>query len=273
MSAVTGPNASNGPADSFEIFSDQVLGLLDQLQLRGITADDIKELSENILDLPPDERFTQSISVFVEGLGPQSEGSLDISSIEESPLVEQMIPVFIRSLEDMTEELQRRSLKFVEANREEAEEALVIAVYFEKWKSAVKSAYNMGLSDEVNETILSTSIALNSRLVRFHNDNSSSLYEDLANDIVYANYYLAEAMNETPPTHPSELSKQRIWEQVLAVGAIKAYQDLDISLGRGAELAHMSHDQFEAALSERGIQPEQGPDSDEPLYDESEDWF
>jgi len=133
--------------------------------------------------------------------------------------------------------------------------------------------YEQSLSDDLDEPLPSVALALNSRLMDFQEENFETLYEDLIEDVVYANYYLADATGRPTPTHPSELSDRRMQKQILAMGATKAYRNLDISLSRGAELAGMSLDEFEAALSQQGIQPKQGPDADEELYDESEDWF
>lgn len=268
MSAISGPNGSGGAAEQFKQFSDQLTAFLEQIP--GVNPDYLKEMSHEVLEMPPEERFTQSMDVLTERM---------VSEVEESEfdvntdMLEQFFPVLMKQLTDDLDRVGHRSLEFIVESREGARLSMVISLYFEAISELLQLLYEQSLSDDLDEPLPSVALALNSRLMDFQEENFETLYEDLIEDVVYANYYLADATDRPTPTHPSELSDRRMQKHILAMGATKAYRNLDISLSRGAELAGMSLDEFEAALSQQGIQPTQGPDADEELYDESEDWF
>lgn len=272
MSAISGPNGSNGLMDPFRQFSDQVQELADLIP--GVDSDDIQEVSKEIQDLPVDKRFTESRSILMERVASQLEDLEDTSTIEDRlELFEGLFPLFLEQLEGKLEEGRNETLEIVVENREEAQGALIVAMYFDVLSDTIDALRQQSLSGDVNETVMSILLALNSRLFDFQRDDAEPAAEDLSEDVLYANYYLAKERKKVTPTHPSELSERRMIQQVLAAGAVKAYQELEISLSRGAELAEMSLDEFEATLSQNDIQPQQGPDDDEKLYAESEDWF
>jgi len=272
MSAISGPNGPEGAAEQFKQFSDQFVEDLNRIP--GVDEEVIKQVLQGVCEAPPEERFTDSMRIFREEL--QGKIGEDLNSSDfEIQVVERLVPVLFDRLNPDIEEVQEDFLEVVVANREAAEVPLILTVFLEKLSDSLTSLYERNLTDEteVDELLPSILIALNGRLVTFQEDGVDTLYKDLIEDIVYANYYLAEATDRPTPTHPSKLSDSRMRKQVLTTGATKAYRERDISLSRGAELAGMSLDEFEAALSQQGIQPAQGPDADEELYDESEDWF
>lgn len=268
MSAISGPNGPSGAAEQFKQFSDQLTTILKKIP--GVTPEEVKEISHETLEMPPEERFTQSLGVLEERMVSELEGSdLDI----DTDFLEQSLPILLNKLTDDLDSKEDQSLAFAVENREGARLSLVISLYFEALSELLQLLYEQSLSDDLDEPLPSVALALNSRLMDFQEENFEILAKDLIEDVVYANYYLAQATDRPTPTHPSELSDRRMQKQVLTIGATKAYRELDISLSRGAELAGMSLDEFEAALSQQGIQPRQGPDADDELYDDSEDWF
>lgn len=270
MSAISGPNGPGGAAEQFKQFSDQFVEDLNRIP--GVDEVVIKRVFREIREAPPEERFTDSVRIFIEELQDEVD---DFDSDEfDVQVLEDLAPILYDLFDPNIEETEEESLEVVLEDREGAELALIMSIFLEKLSDLLASWYERSVSnDEAAEDLPSIMLALNSRLVEFQEEDSKTLYEDLIEDVVYANYYLAEATDRPTPTHPSELSDRRMQKQVLTMGATKAYRELDISLSRGAELAGMSLDEFEAALSQQGIQPTQGPDADEELYDESEDWF
>lgn len=66
-----------------------------------------------------------------------------------------------------------------------------------------------------------------------------------------------------------EASHEELREMVEAFGAVVAYRDLDISVGRGAELLGCSRAEFEALLDRFGVEPRYGPDSVDELREDT----
>ena len=276
MSAVNGPSsASSGPIQAVESMSNNLWGAVEQFRLLGLSPERILDAQEDVLELPPEERFTDSIAVLEEHFidGAASDVAFELDDGARS-LTKQLLPTFVDVFDEQIQTLQDNALNVLLATRDEDAEALVVAVYFEQLREAWQVLYEEALTpDGVDRVTVSTLLALNSRLMDVHSEPPEGIYADLAADAAYGEYYLAQVQDREAPSDPADLSSERIEQRVRVAGAVLAYKRLNISVNRGAELAEMSRDEFEAALLSEGVQPRQGPDANEPLWDDDEDWF
>jgi len=92
------------------------------------------------------------------------------------------------------------------------------------------------------------------------------LYPELIEDISRYPNYIARVQRGEAAAALQDRPFEQVERSVLVAAAVKLYQDEPISVARGAELAGVSRDDFERALTERGMQPRYGPDSVDELH-------
>lgn len=266
-----GDYSGNGPfgvvADSSETMMNIIESFASLLDLP-----DLIETTKEIISLPPEQRFTESADRYKDLLT-DSKGQQPEQLEKRLPDVKKdiILPKLLSAVQDILSTVEERILQGILIDRDEDQEYLVLALYLEKTRQ-VFSDIELYRESESLKILLSTGVALYSRILLIALKEQTEITEDLLRDIVRADYYRSKAINRELGDDPEELPMKIIEKKVLLDGAVLAYSKLDISVSRGAELADVSIDEFEAALVEKGIRPRYGPTNEEELFGD-DDWM
>lgn len=264
-----GDVSQRGPAeylDPLAPLSSQFRQLESMLKLVFDDYEDaLRALTDDVLGLPPDERFTRSNEVLQEHLEERF-GSTDAFAAVLPESDPEKLPAVLDGLFDA---LQADVLEGVYVRRN-PDDHLVLAAMVQTLRYCVR---RLDESDEreTRNRIASTMLALVSRLQDVLAESPESIPDDAVRDTAYGLYYVSAGDDGPEFPSPEGRPLEEVREQVIEFGAIVAYVRLNISLGRGAELAGLPPDRFEAALDEYDVEPRFGPKSVEELYDDGID--
>jgi predicted HTH domain antitoxin len=269
ISPDNGPNSPRGPdGGPFEPLQNEVRSIRTTL---GLFFDDPEEvfrtIYEDVLALPPEERFTDSIEVVGEVIR-EEVGSLEaaaaLSGLDESDSQRMN-----RRLITLTEELLERSLQPVWGVRD-AKPAVATAAGL----SAIRFGFQYleeqpEVPDEDRKQIVSTLLALMARILNIADlDQDEFDVDDVLRDLGYTVHYIGDAAEGGPEfPDPDETEFEEVRDELFKLGSVIAYQNLNISVGRGAELAGLSRFEFEELLEAHDIEPRYGPESVDGLQD------
>lgn len=271
MSAVNYGNYSDDP---FGVVADSSETMVNVLEVFASILDlpDLVESAETIVSLPPEKRFTEAKEIY-EDLLRDSEGNGTEYVENTLPTVkkEVIVPRLLSTIQDILSTLEEDTLEGILVDRNNDRGYLVLSLYLEKTRQ-VFSDIELYRDDECLETLISTGVALYSRIFLISLREENEITEDMLRDIVRAEYYRKKAISQEFGDNPEKLPISIVEKKILLEGATLAYTELDISVSRGAELAGVSSDEFEAALVEKGIRPEYGPANEEELFGD-DDWM
>lgn len=272
MSATDRGNYSaNGP---FRVVADRSQSMVDIIEVFTSIFDlpDLVETAKEIVSLPPEERFTRSVAEFKELLT-DSEGEPSEQVEERLSGVDKdvVMPRLLNVVQDMLGTLETSIIEGVLTDRNESRGYVVLGLYFAETRRAFSDLSHYEDSDDF-EVLLSTVIALYSRILLIAFREQTEVNEDMLRDVVRADYYRNKVIYGQTGDNPEELPLETVEKKVLLDGAVLAYSKLDITVSRGAELANVSTDEFETTLVENGIRPRYGPASEEELFGD-ESWL
>ena len=285
-----GEDTPNGSAGSNALDPSQPLMLLAQ-QLESatsVTFEDpeafVEELVGEILGLPSEERFERAMYVAEERIADEF-GSLDLFE-STFPIDPEFLQVFLQQLFDNgMRELAQRALAEDRPTRNGPLTVLGMLNVMQHTlevglaaSSASKGADDGELPSVVEDLeksdhyrLGSIYVALYCRLYREierERAGEDPDFEAIARNVVYGEKALLDVLepDKAYPLSPGEMSNDELLEVAIVRGALRAYDLLDISTGRGAELAGMTQSAFLDTLETSGIRPNHGPDSVEDLY-------
>lgn len=225
----------------------------------------IQEFNEDILALPPEERFTQSHAVLRDHIGDRF-GSTDAFAAilpESDPA---QLPSFLKQVFDT---LLTDVLEGVFFQRD-PDDHLVLAALLHALYYAIQRLEETD-DQETRNRIASSMFALLSRVQHTLTDSPESLPEEAIWDTAYGLHYITAGDVDPAFPNPEGVSFDDAKEQVIEFGAIIAYARLDISLSRGSELAGVPPEEFQGELERYDIVPRFGPNSIEELYEDGID--
>lgn len=240
----------------------------------------IGDIFTKVMELPPEDRFTNSYQLMKELIQEEFGDEESLKSNYPWLADEGFLDRLNRLLQETVLETQRKVLQGIYFKRD-AKEHLIVAVLVEKFGRSLYLAINN--SDELNEEeinkAISCSLALGGRLYDLVESVDSEIDEEVVEenekinnevvmDIKRAEYYLSQISKEPSPESPEEREIGEIRREVIESGAVLAFELLDISVSRGAELADLSEDEFTDLLEQYGISSIYGPDSVEELYED-----
>lgn len=258
-----GDVSQRGPRE----YLDPLAPLSSQLRqlesMMGLIFDDydefLRDLTQEILSLAPEERFTQSHEVLRDHMEAQF-GSTDAfaavlpeSDPEKLPAVLEQL--FGKSSSDVLEGvyLQRRP-----------DDHLVLAALLQTLNYGIQRLEEAD-QQELKNRLGSTILALLCRLHRISAESPDSLGDDAIWDTAYGLHYVSVDDEGQDVPNPDQLSFDDAEQHVLEFGAVIAYSQLDISVSRGAELARTSTKEFRDLLDRYEIDPRFGPSTVEEL--------
>lgn len=147
---------------------------------------------------------------------------------------------------------------------------LLASVFLEKLQRSAQAAAEVryrDLDSERSRRALSTFVTMCSHFALVALGEREEFTEQLVRDVLWVDYYLAHDEGERAGIDPAELTFEEVESRLLLAGAISAYERLDITVSRGAELAGVPVAEFEKHLLERGIRPNYGPEDGEQLLE------
>lgn len=222
-----------------------------------------QKLNNEILSLPPAERFTQSHEVFRRHVQEQF-GSTDAFAA----LIPESDPEKVAAvLNNLFDKLLNDALEGVLFQRE-PDDHLLLAALFQTLNYSVSRLRNASDQESKNR-IVSSMLALLSRLQHTLNESPESLPDEVIRDTAYALHYLTADDDGPDFSNPQEMSFPDVRAEVIAFGAVMSYARLNISISRGAELAGLSDQEFRDKLNRYDVEPRFGPNSLAELNEDS----
>jgi predicted HTH domain antitoxin len=270
LDSSAGPPASPGDSigDPFSPLTDQ----FDDLgAVLGLVYDDpqqwLARLVDELLALPPEERFTDAVAVLEEEVTEEF-GSMDAFQARLPGISPDRARQFMLRLLDR---LITETLRGVWFGRDPEPHLVVVAGY-------AGALHGIDQFDETDDeqvrAVFSALFAYFARLYALGIDGESSDPTDedraeLVRDVARTIWHVERAVDGEASfvDDPEAATDKQLRERVRGFGAVLAYSRLDISVGRGAELAGLSRPAFEARLEEYDVEPRFGPDSVAELYD------
>lgn len=233
----------------------------------GFAFDDPERVLQEIVDetllLPPEERFTES-GELVKRRIQEEFGDLDTARAALPNFDEQQV---VAVLIDILNQLIESTLENVWWNRD-AEQSIVLASGYAAVLSGFLELRDAGLDDREKRQLMSSSLAFLARAISLQQAEDGGQRETLVRDVAYTLYYVEDAIaEESDVFDPTNRSFEEVRGFVREYGAGLAYTRLDISLGRGAELAGVSRFEFEEILETYDVEPRRGPSDVSELYD------
>lgn len=236
---------------------------------QAVDQGDLEEFFDALGDIQamdPDERFTESADRLHAAFVQDERGDVHrvVDEYDSSPISREMYEAF----DEVWALLQRAILQQLQRTRENEIANLLLAIYLHKAREAFVEIDRRIEEEENIKQPVSTFIALSGRLLQivFFEEEGDAI--DLYHDVLRADFYLSSS-DSVLIQHPDELSDEEVREKVLLEGALLAYEELDISVDRGAELAGVQLHEFEEELERRDIRPDYGPENLDDLVDES----
>lgn len=280
------PNFGGGSGPSSVDPTQPLLALVQQLQgATSATFDNpeefIEEIVQELLELPPERRFEEGAEILEEHLLEEF-GSLDAFEAQ-FPVASALLFAFLeRLLNQWSEEISKNAL---ESEHQERNALLLVLGAVDVMQASMNSVQAgmqpdgdagekepspFELSEHEKYQLGSVFIATYARLYREikRDQTGKQLSLDaLAKDILYGERVLTKILNPSAE-YPEieELPSDEVATIAIRRGALRAYVQADISIGRGAELAGMTQDQFVEFLEQNDIRPNYGPSSVEELY-------
>lgn len=225
----------------------------------------LQDLNEDILALPPEERFTQSHEVLREHVENRF-GSTDAFAAILPESDPEKLPAFLQQVFDkiLTDVLE--GVLF----QRDPEDHLILAALFQTLNYSIRRL-SEAEKQETKDRIASTMLAMVSRLQNILSDSPESLPDEAIWDTAYGLHYLTIQDSGPDFPNPDKMSYDEAKQQVIEFGAVIAYARLSISISRGAELAGTSTDEFRTKLDRYDVEPRFGPNSVEELYEDDID--
>jgi len=278
-----GNGAGSGSLDP----SQPLLLLLQQLEtVTSASIDDpevfVDGLVEDVLELPPEERFERAVEVVEDGLEEEF-GSVDIFEAKFPLAPAIAFELFQRFLDEWGTEVAEKALQEKREHKnallvllatvdvlQEAAEVLKAAKESEESEQEFHPESLADLSDQDLYRLGSVVFSLYARIyreVKADQRGETPDFAALATDILYGERTIVRVLDPEfeYPSIKAIRDRQKI-HGVRNRGALRVYDQLDISIARGAELAELTQNEFVELLESSGMRLEYGPDSVEDFY-------
>lgn len=222
----------------------------------------VEGVVDDVLAMPTERRFAESHAVLRDHVEAEF-GSVDAFESRLGMNRSELVGYLVETVEQTLDE----TLQGVFFHRD-AGEHLVVAAALESVRWAMQRAIETESRAE-RERVAPAAVAAFCRLYSaMTRRESEEVPAALLRDVLETVNVLAgpdeTAFDVGEGTTPEELRRM-----VEVFGAVVAYRDLDISVGRGAELLRCSRSEFEEVLDRFGVEPRYGPASVEELREDS----
>lgn len=270
MSRLYTPNDPSGPphqrvADPLVPVREQLEAYLSTLNFVYDDLDEwLTELTTDVLGLPVEDRFTRSRDVFEDHLVREF-GSTDAFRAQLPHLDSERAREFA---EGVLDRLLRQTLEQVWYVHD-PEPYLLLSVGFVNATRGIEQL--PALDEATREVVFSSILAYFARLysVAESETEGSQSDETLWRDTARLLSHVERAVDGESETidDPESDDLADLQAEIRRLGAVIAYSRLDISVGRGAELAGLSRPAFGELLAESGVTPRFGPSDADDLFE------
>ncbi|WP_157745905.1 UPF0175 family protein [Halorubrum trapanicum] len=227
----------------------------------------LEAVVDDILAQPLDTRFTDSIEVFEEHVTEEFGTIEAFASI--LPVDNENAIQFVESMLDMAmDDLVKDAL-----HADDPTGYLILLSAFEFLNSCLLLSRRDDLDESQRRILASSFIAVYARIYRawqIEKEKSEVDLGPLAQDLVWARDALLGEL--LPPSEeypdPSNTSAYQSVEVQRRAGAVLVYDRDEISIGRGAELAGLTQNEFQKVLKASDVEIQYGPESAEELLSE-----
>jgi predicted HTH domain antitoxin len=270
MSRIYAPTDAAGPphqrvADPLISFREQLEAYVSTLNFVYDDLDGwLTELATDVLQLPVEQRFTRSRDVFEDHLD-QEFGSMDAFRAQLPQLNSERAREFA---EGVLDRLLRQTLEQVWYVHD-PEPSLLLSVGFVNVKYGIE---HLPTLDAKAGAVVFSSVL--SYFARLYDVVESGEADDYSNEILWRDtarliYHVERAVDGESETidDPEAEDLTHLKAEIRQLGAVIAYSRLDISVGRGAELAGVSRSAFRELLAQSGVAPRFGPSDADELFD------
>lgn len=227
----------------------------------------ISDIFEDVLAMPPKERFRNAQVVFERRMNEKVGDKETIRALLPRITSDQVKEFLDQALERLIRETLAPLLTV-----RDGEEFVVLSAGY----SAIRSSLSAQEDESVDEgRVFSAMFAFLARLydVGTREEDDPVDEHQIIMDTGRLIYNIDVAMGEPTMPDPDAADFDTVRREVLEFGAAVAYASLDISIGRGAELAGVSRPEFEEILERYGVKPRYGPSSVEELYENTNGSF
>jgi len=275
---------SNDAFDFLAGRSNQVSQFL-RLVAEEVDPEEVLERANEIIEKPPEEKYNQPGALF--NMVFDVEGDLLDLDLSDLPanirfffegfdkkedfvnlLLNALVGVFRQKREEMQQQLLERPpgtqgyliLSVLMQNIEKIIRYIADRIYYED-------------NDEIDVELLASLYNVQaSHLLLIIEGEKDRLYPELIKDVFRFPFYFEQAIADGREFEydPEDIPVEQMYQEILVWGAVDAYQELEITVSRGAELAELPREEFEQQLAARGIRPNYGPESGEGLNEEIE---
>ncbi|WP_267640137.1 hypothetical protein [Haloarchaeobius amylolyticus] len=226
-------------------------------------------LADDVLSLPPEERFRESASRYANRFG--LAGLTDPDSLDalaaDLPVADP-VQTGVRTVVRNAGRWQGTLLAQLLADPDEPGPYLALVVLLERLERtalAVQTRRETGGDEDGAEDfqyLLSTTLAILARLVRLGTDEAASVDEDVYLDAVLASYHLEAATGSPPASDPREKSAAERRRIVHLQGTLLAADTLDLPADEAARLTGVDPSLVVAAVGRRENVGHRGADDD-----------
>lgn len=269
-----GPSVSGGPspANSIDLSQPLVLVLKQLEEGTQISAEELEEfvdeLMSEVLEKPPEIRFEKSTEV-VKSEVIERFGSKEAYMSLFPPSPEQ----FLQLLKGILDFLIDTVVDGVRGeDGDDLSSGLVFLSAIATIRDLIEAVDDEALPKADSAILASSTIALLARIFneQKRDDNGDEVnWEAIIEDTLWASEKSNEvkgAESEQLARPPDDLSPKEGLQILRVDGAVVLYKRSDISIGRGAEMAQVSQDEFKEYLIANDVRPRFGPNSAEEFY-------
>ena len=271
-----------GSNEAFSLVAGNSAHIVSLLKTASDLADE-KEVTENaeeIIRLPPEEKFTEAVEHLgttfgvekefskadLEDLPPWLRAVIDEENIEE--FLSQGLNFIIGEIRGIRKQIQDGIL-----NRTSEEQGYLVLLELLLEIEEILEYISNNIENELDgvadkKTLLSTYCVLASHFLLISTRERREVYPELIRDLYRYRFYFAHARGEDVSFDFEEMNLDEMKNRVLTLAATDLYRLEEITVSRGAELVGLRRDVFERLLVKRGIRPDYGPDSVEELDDD-----
>lgn len=278
--SVLGGNSDAGPSRGpFSLLASDYRQAMEFFQILLDLLDEpdvsLVDVASEVLALPPERRFTDSASVYL--------NVVDMPDVEDAddgdlpPVVEAFLAdadkqttllQLLQLLDTEAAKLEQQCFERLLSDRSQGLEYLLFAVYLQKLRDVfgkLETAVHQEVGPDELERLASELTALHSHFLLIAFGEKTEFDAELLRDILQYDFYDAKRRGADPGTDPETLDIDAVEATIRQEGAIVAYDRVAISVSRGAELAGTSREEFEELLVANDVQPRYGPDSADEL--------
>jgi len=266
----------DSPQGPFERLSTEYRSVLSLLEnaARVFDLPSFVEAAEAVVSRPDEERFRMSPEEIgeIHGVGDGDERHVVkrvawlLGDIGKGKLVSKLLAVLEGPLTEMRDE----ALEQVLVNPEQDREATILALYLDRLLDVQEAlSQRVRFSDDADELFACWHVLM-CRVVLVGEGEQTRVTDDMFVDIAFAAYRLAESSGREPGAYPSRRPIDSLRAEVRREAAVLAYEELDVSVSRGAELAGTRVSEFEAVLADHGVRPGYGPDDPSELFEDTD---